>query len=121
MRKTTTPNMALRLQGGWPSRLGNGSSRWFTPLGLILMLFALFVPNIASAEIVTTTYDFAASVQNGNTTTEYSSNTIKVGGVNCQYFTTLGNIQDPGRFASQNTGLIFRSATSICNYKFVCQ
>lgn len=96
MRKTTTPNMALRLQGGWPSRLGNGSSRWFTPLGLILMLFALFVPNIASADIVTTTYDF--TTKSWDKTITYSTTSER----NCTYFTKIGQVQNPERFAAQN-------------------
>ncbi len=79
---------------------------------LTLIAIMLMVPQGVKAEIVTTTYDFAASVQNGNSTTEYSTETIKVGGVNCTVFTTLGNVQDPGRFASQNTGMILRSASS---------
>jgi hypothetical protein len=51
-------------------------------------------------------------VQNGNTTTQFSTETINVGGVPCTVYSTLGNVQNPGRFASQNTGLILRSASS---------
>lgn len=97
MRKSTTPNTALRTQSGWLNRLGNGSSRWFNPLGLILMFFALFVPNIASAEIVTTTYDFKSEVDNNRTTVSYSSTLIE----GCNYFTQLGNLENPGRLAAQ--------------------
>ena len=70
------------------------------------------MPQKGWADIVTTTYDFAASVQNGNTTTQFSEETINVGGVSCTFYSTLGNVQNPGRFASQNTGMILRSATS---------
>lgn len=70
------------------------------------------MPQKGWADIVTTTYDFAASVQNGNTTTQFSEETINVGGVSCTVYSTLGNVQNPGRFASQNTGMILRSATS---------
>ncbi len=104
MRKSTTPNMALRLQGGWPSRLGNGSSWWFTPLGLILMLFALFVPNIASAEIVTTTYDFKGSIDANNT--EVTMGSADTDYTNCLYFTKIGNVNDPGRFAAQGDWIL---------------
>ena len=79
---------------------------------LLLMLLGMVMPQKGWADFITTTYDFAASVENGNTTTEYSSNTIRVGGVDCFVFSTLGNVQDPGRFASQNTGMILRSASS---------
>ena len=85
-----------------------------TKFNYLLMLLAvmMLMPQGVKADIVTTTYDFAASVQNGNSTTEYSTETIKVGGVNCTVFTTLGNVQNPARFASQNTGMILRSASS---------
>ena len=76
------------------------------------MLFMMLLPIGVKADIVTTTYDFAASVQNGNTTTQFSEETINVGGVSCTFYSTLGNVQNPGRFASQNTGMILRSATS---------
>ena len=76
------------------------------------MLVMMLLPIGVKADIVTTTYDFAASVQNGNTTTQFSTETINVGGVPCTVYSTLGNVQNPGRFASQNTGMVLRSATS---------
>ena len=79
---------------------------------LLLLLLGLLTPQKGWADIIPTTYDFAASVQNGNTTTQFSEETINVGGVNCTVYSTLGNVQNPGRFASQNTGMILRSATS---------
>ena len=74
------------------------------------MLFALFSTNSASAEIVTKTYDFAASVQNGNTTVTMGSQTIKIGSTTCTYYTVLGNVSDPGRFAGQNSNLTLRKS-----------
>ncbi len=104
MRKSTTPNMALRTQSGWLNRLGNGSSRWYNPLGLILMFFALLVPSIASAEIVTTTYDFKGSIDANNT--EVTMGVSDTDYTNCLYFTKIGNVDNPGRFAAQGNWIL---------------
>lgn len=104
MRKSTTPNKAFRLNGGWRERLGNGSSKRFTPLGLFLMIFALFFTNSASAEIVTTTYDFKASIDANNT--EVTMGSADADYTNCLYFTKIGNVSDPGRFAAQGTWIL---------------
>ena len=99
----TTLTKAIRLMGGWRNRSRNGSSWRYTPLGLVLLLSALFVSNIASAIVVTTPYDFEAAGSAGGAT-KTSSNTITINRISCTYFSELGNISDPGRFAAQNAG-----------------
>ena len=69
------------------------------------MLFALFVPNIASAEIITTTYDFKGSIDAGNTTVTMSGNTDATY-TNCEYFSTIGNVNGASRFAAQGTWIL---------------
>ncbi len=68
------------------------------------MLFALFVPNIASAEIVTTTYDFKGSIDANNT--EVTMGSADTDYTNCLYFTKIGNVNDPGRFAAQGSWIL---------------
>ena len=69
MRKSTTPNMAVRLQSGWRDKLGNSSSRRFTPLGLILMLLMTLLPNMAKAQSVSgnpdQSFDFESYANQG--------------------------------------------------------
>ena len=68
---------------------------------LLLMLLCMFMPQKGWAEIITTTYDFAASAQQNNTTTTFGSNTITINRIQCNYFTQLGNVSNPERFAAQ--------------------
>lgn len=71
----------------------------------LLLLLCLIMPQKGWADIVTTTYDFAASKDAGAETIEFSSTEKEtINRTDCQYFTTLGNIATPGRFAAQNTG-----------------
>lgn len=111
MMKTTTPNMAVRLKGGWRNNLGNDPSRRFAPLGLILMFFALFVPNIASAEIVTDAYyDFTPS---GTSDTEVTYGTTNSTYSDCTNFTKIGSVADPTRFACQGGNWILKSGGGV--------
>jgi hypothetical protein len=68
------------------------------PFGLILLVLALFVPNIASADIVTTPYDF--TTKSWDKVITYGSTNEK----NCTYFTKIGTVPEPGRFAAQSPG-----------------
>ena len=109
----TTLTKAIHLMDGWRNRSRNGSSWRYTPLGLVLLLSALFVSNIASAEIVTTTYDFKGQT-NGDTqmTVTYSTDkTCTYDGKVCNYFTQIAEIDNPGRFAAQgaNKFQLFRN------------
>lgn len=98
----TTLTKAIRLMGGWRNRSRNGSSWRYTPLGLVLLLSALFVPNIASAEIVTdAVYDFKASIDANDTQVTYSGN-FDATYTGCQYFSKIGNVANPGRLAGGN-------------------
>ena len=63
---------------------------------LLLLLFGLLMPQKGWADIVTTTYDF--TTKDGDKTVTYSSTTER----NCTYFTKIGQVSDPGRFAAQN-------------------
>ena len=63
---------------------------------LLLLLFGLLMPQKGWAEIVTTPYDF--TTKDWDKTVTYSSTTER----NCTYFTKIGQVSDPGRFAAQN-------------------
>lgn len=63
---------------------------------LLLLLLCLLMPQKGWADIVTTTYDF--TTKDGDKTVTYSSTTER----NCTYFTKIGQVSDPGRFAAQN-------------------
>ena len=104
MRGKTTPKNTLCLNGRRPERLGNSHRGRKSPLALLLMLFALFAPNIASAEIVTTTYDFKGSIDANNT--EVTMGASDADYTNCQYFTKIGNVSDPGRFAAWGSWIL---------------
>ncbi len=106
MMSKTTLTKAIRLMGGWRNRSRNGSSWRYTPLGLVLLLSALFVPNIASAEIVTTTYDFYNSINGNNADTEVTMGSADSDYTNCVYFTKIGNVQGAARFAAQGTWIL---------------
>ena len=63
---------------------------------LLLMLLCMFMPQKGWADIITTTYDF-----NG-TSKEISRSTTTENG--CVFLETCGDIADPGRIATQNSG-----------------
>ena len=96
MRKKSTLNECYRSQWGRQGRL----DRWLTPLGLILLLCVMLMPNKAWAQDwETKTYDF----------TNQQGATVAVGAAdetytNCNYFTQIGNVADPDRFAAQGAG-----------------
>ena len=108
MRKTTTPNMALRPQGGWRDRLGDGSSRRFTPLGLILMLLMTLLPNMAKAQSVDglnadQTFDFLSYANEGLTLTDMTWGDNYTGGITYntpKYIDKIGTHDMSGRFAT---------------------
>lgn len=95
MRRKTTLNECYRSQRGRHERL----DRRLTPFGLILLLFVMLMPNQALADIETTVYDFANT--SGNVT---PSSTLDEEYNNCNYFTAIGGINNPGRFAAQGAG-----------------
>jgi hypothetical protein len=63
---------------------------------LLLLLLCLLMPQKGWADIVTTTYDF--TTKDWDKTVTYSTTTER----NCTYFTKIGQVSDPGRFAAQN-------------------
>ena len=67
---------------------------------LVLLAVVLLVPQGVKADIVTTTYDFKGSIDAGNTTVTMSGNTDATY-TNCEYFSTIGNVQGAARFAAQ--------------------
>ena len=69
---------------------------------LLVLLALLLVPKQVSAETIK--YDFSLSAYNGNTTTTASETTVKINNVTCTYYSVLGNVDNPGRFGSQDTG-----------------
>lgn len=69
---------------------------------LMLLAVVLLVPQGMKADPVK--YDFSLSAYNGNTTTTASQTTVKINNVTCTYYSVLGNVQDPDRFGSQDTG-----------------
>ena len=108
MRSKTTSTQAIHLRGGWHDRLGKGLVKRVTPLGLILMLFALFVPNIASAEIVTTTYDFTP---NGTSNTDVAFSTTTES--SCTFFQKIGDVAGVSRLAAQGSSWILQSGNGV--------
>lgn len=79
---------------------------------LLLLLLGLLMPQKGWADIVTTTYDFSS---NGTSDTEVlSGTTTDATYTNCNYFTKIGTVQDPGRFAAQGADKwILVSATNV--------
>ena len=79
---------------------------------LLLLLLCLLMPQKGWADIVTTTYDFSS---NGTSDTEVlSGTTTDATYTNCNYFTKIGTVQDPGRFAAQGADKwILVSATNV--------
>ncbi len=69
---------------------------------VLALLLCLLMPQKGWAEIVTTTYDFKGSIDAGNKTVTMSG-TYDATYTNCEYFTTIGNVSDPGRFAAWGT------------------
>ncbi len=63
---------------------------------LTIVAIMLMAPQGAKADIVTTTYDF--TTKDWDKTVTYSSTTER----NCTYFTKIGQVSEPGRFAAQN-------------------
>lgn len=72
---------------------------------LLLLLFGLLMPQKGWAEIVTTTYDFKGSIDAGNTTVTMSG-TKDATYTNCEYFSEIGNVSDPGRFAAYGAWIL---------------
>lgn len=62
---------------------------------LLLMLLCMIMPQKGWADIVTTTYDF--STKSSDKVVTISSTTES----NCTYFTKIGTVSEPGRFAAQ--------------------
>ena len=74
---------------------------------LLLLLFGLLMPQKGWADIVTTTYDF--TTKDWDKTVTYSTNVES----NCTYFTKIGTVNDPERFAGQNPETwVFQRANS---------
>lgn len=103
MRKTITLNECCHSLLGWHERV----DRRLTPFGLLLLLLALFVPNIASAQEVTTstngnfetkTYGFNFS-SSSDKSIVWSSETES----SCTFFETVGGKSDYTRFATNGT------------------
>ena len=85
-------------------------------LSFAMLVMMMLAPQGIKADIVTTTYDFSGSAygtngNDGNMTVEFSSETIKIGSTTCTYFSTIGNVQTPGRFAAQVTSFELRKST----------
>jgi len=86
----------------------------YVVMTIVMMVFA---PQGVKADLVTdAVYDFSGSAygsngNDGNMTTEYSSETIKIGSTTCTYFQTLGNVSNPGRFAAQVTTFSLRKSS----------
>ena len=97
-------------------RNDNSRYRHISTRRLTLMLMAIammmLAPQGAKADIVTTTYDFSS---NGTSDTEVlSGTTTDATYTNCNYFTKIGTVQDPGRFAAQGADKwILVSATNV--------
>lgn len=76
-------------------------------LVLALLLLCLLMPQKGWADIVTTTYDF--TTKDWDKTVTYSTNVES----NCTYFTKIGTVNDPERFAGQNPETwVFQRANS---------
>ncbi|MBR4624451.1 MAG: hypothetical protein IKO56_02820, partial [Alphaproteobacteria bacterium] len=83
---------------------------------MLMALAMMILPDLAMAQTVTTTYDFSASAygtngNDGNMTTNYSTGTIKIGSTNCTYFSEIGNVSNPERFAAQVTTFTLRKSS----------
>lgn len=78
-----------------------------------MMLLAVMMAQMGRAEIVTTTYDFEASVRENNTTMTESGQTVKIGSTTCSYLSVFGNISNPGRFARQSSDLYLRKSSGV--------
>lgn len=72
---------------------------------LLLLLLGLLMPQKGWAEMVTTTYNFNASINAGNTEVTMSGTSDQTY-TNCEYFSVIGNVSDPGRFAAQGTWIL---------------
>ena len=84
-----------RLHRNDNSRYRHISSRRLTIM-LMALAMMMLAPQGAKADIVTTPYDF--TTKDWDKTVTYSTTTER----NCTYFTKIGQVSDPGRFAAQN-------------------
>ena len=72
---------------------------------LLLLLLCLLMPQKGWADIETTTYDFKGSIDAGSTTVTMSG-TKDATYTNCEYFSEIGNVSDPGRFAAYGAWIL---------------
>lgn len=92
--------MKRELSGGITSKKNLAGKTGFSAKSmtttLLLLLLCLIMPQKGWADIETTTYDFTTN--NDDKTVTYSTTYES----NCTYFTKIGQVSDPERFAAQN-------------------
>ena len=96
MKKSITKTITSKLFEGSVSRKRVAPMQASLVLALLL---CLLIPQKGWAEIVTTTYDFT---NKGDKVVTYGDADATY--TNCNYFTKIGNVSDPGRFAAQGAG-----------------